>query len=371
MILVPTPIDNLNRVDFVGSAKHINITHTSSFDKATIKLWVWSGALDTPYVTDSAPTTILAKSKVSITDTYITFEIGDYISPHINPTVLFDSSITSSTEGVFYQYQVEIEYLGVVVATQTIKTRYATLGYNWDYEGEDTFTYNRGSYGFVTTNINKYYSPYINYSKGTINLSGSTNTSTMVTREIDIPDPSFVRCSKEPYLIRYLNKQGLWDDFTPAGKVIVPNKISRESYTKSFRNPLNINVETDHQTVDFNINSKQSYIINTGSLKEDMGMLVEEILYSPKVYLIQFKGDIATLEGFTPITVDTTLYSVDTTLISADSSVSGIGEYLNYRQIPVTVTDTDFTRKTRISDKNKIGYNIKFEEGSDKINNKR
>lgn len=371
MILEPTSIDDLNRVDFVGSTKHINITHTASFDKATIKLWVWSGALDAPYVTDAAPTTILSKSKVSITDTYITFELGDYIRPHINPTVLYDSRITSSSEGVFYQYQVEVEYLGVVLTAQTSPTRYATLGYNWNYEGEDTFTYNRGSYGFITTNIDKYYSPYISYNKATINLSGSTNTSTMITREVDIPDPSLVRCSKEPYLIRYLNKQGVWDDFTPAGKVFASNKITKDSYVKSFRNPLNVNIETDHQTVDFNINGKQSYVINTGSLREDMGMLVEEILYSPKVYLIQFKGDIAPLEGFTPITVDTTLYSVDTTLISADSSVSGIGEYLTYRQIPVLVTDTDFGRKTRVSDKNKISYNIKFEECAEKINNLR
>ena len=98
-----------------------------------------------------------------------------------------------------------------------------------------------------------------------------------------------------------------------------------------------------------------------------MGQLVEEILYSPFVYLVEFGKELAPVG--TAITVDTTLYSVDTTLISADNSGQLFGGYTTFRQIPVNVIDTDFGRKTRINDKNKINYNIRFEESTNKILN--
>lgn len=371
MINVPTPITSNSRIDLLGSPKHLNITHTSTFDTAIIKIWVWTGLLVSPIVTTANPNVTLKKSKVSSLDLYITFEIGSYIKDFINPKIMFDSGITTSSEGVFYQYEVEIYRDGVKIATQTPETRFATLGYNWAYEGESTFTENRGSFGFETTQIDKFYNPMINYTKGVIDISGVTNSNLMVTRTEDVPLDKSLRCSKEPYVILYLNKMGIWDTFTPNGKVVVSNKIDRDSYEKSYRNPLGFNYESDFGKVNLNINSTEVFNINTGALREQMGMLVEEILYSPKVYLIQFNGD--TFGGdVMPFTVDTTLVSVDTTEYSADATIIGLGgvtKYLTYRQIPVLVTDSDFTRKSRLNDKNKISYNIKFETSVDKINN--
>lgn len=365
IIYPPTPIDDLNRVDFVGSPKHVNATSASPFDKAILYLWVWSGNLDKPYVDLATENYKLVKDKVSVSDNYITFELSDFIKPFINPTLYFGGSITTSNEGVFYQYKIETYFEGVLITEESSNTRFATLGYNWNYEGEDYFTYNNGSYGFHTTNINKYYSPFIGYSRASINLSGSVSTTTMVTREEYVPPQELLRCSEEQYLIIYLNKTGLWDTFTPNGRVVVSSKIEKDTYNRTYRNPLSVNRNLDHQFIDSNLNTRQSYILNTGNLIENMGQLVEEILYSPKVYLIQFLGDSVPFG----ITVDTTLYSVDTLLITADSSAGSTGAYITYNQFPVNVTDTDFGRKTRLNDKNKINYNIKFDESSYKINN--
>jgi len=367
MTLPPTSIDDYNRIDLVGSVKHINITHTASFDQAEVKLWIWSGDLDLPYTTDAEPNYTLVKDKVSVSDSYITYELSDYIKPFIDPSLLFGTYIATSNEGVYYQYQTRLFSSGSLIGTQTFPTRFATLGYNWNYEGEDTFTYNNGSYGFYTTNINKYYSPFIGYSTPSINLSGSLSTTTMVTRTSYFPDTSNLRCAEDQYLIIYLNKAGLWDTFTPNGKVIVSSKIEKDNFARTYRNPLSVNRNLDHQFSDLNLNTRQSYIINTGMLLESMGMLVEEILYSPKVYLVQFKGD--AISGEYSITVDSTVYTADTILITVDSDVSTTGTYLTYNQFPVNVTDTDFGRKTRLNNKNKINYNIKFDDSSYKINN--
>lgn len=363
-MITPTPITSADRIDFVTSPKHINISHFGLFNTAIVKLYVWSGALTTTFLT---PTVVLKKKKVSGNDNYISFEIGQYIKPHINPTILFDSGITSSNEGVFYQYEVQILRGETLITTQNSETRYATLGYNWDYEDENSFTDNRGSFGFEENSIPKYYDSRINYFKGTINYSGVYNTADMILRSEDVPESAYVRCSKEPYLIMYLNKQGLWDYFTPNGKVVISNKINRETFNRRFRNPLTVNRQMEHSVVDYNIESKQTYTINTGHLKEEMGQLVEEILYSPKVYLIHFKGDIESVGG--GITVDTTLYSADNTIITADNFALDTGVYDSFKQIPVRVLDTDFTRKTRFNDKNKVNYNIKFEATYNKINN--
>lgn len=374
MNIIPTAINSLSRVDLVGneSPKHILVTSTSSsFDSAELKLWVWTGDILKPWTFDSLPNIILSKDKVSSLDNYILFEIGDYIKPYIQPNVLFDvSTLSTLNEGVYYQYQLKLSSSGVVVGTQSEPTRFATLGYNWNYEGEDSFSYNNGSFGMVTTDVPKYYSKFINYTSATINITGVSSSVLMVDRVNATISSELLVCSKEQYLIVFLNKQGLWDTFTPTGKVSISSKIERDTYNRSIRNPLNFNRETDHQMVQSNLNSKQTYVINTGALTPEMGEWVEQIVYSPKVYLVQFKGDINP-PLLSPITVDTTLISADNTFISVDSSISEYGTYGTFRQIPVVVMDTDFNRKTRFNDKGKINYNIKFEESTYKINSTR
>ena len=373
MNITPTTITNLNRIDFVGndSPKHISFTSSGIFSSVEVKLWVWDGDLTKPYTTNALPDIVLSKSKVSADDNYILLEISDYIKPYIKPTLEFDYvDINVASEGVFYQFQATLFNNGVTSSIQNYNTRFATLGYNWNYEGESSFTYNNGTFGLTSSNVPKYYSKYINYTTSNINISGATISNSMINRIKTIKEDKYLTCAKEPYLILFLNKQGLWDSFTPTGKITISDSIDREKYNKTNRNPLIVNRGTYHQTVQLGLTSKQSYIINSGLLTPEMGEWIEQIIYSPKVYLIQFKENsiIGPQVIDEIITVDTTLITVDSTIITIDGAIA-FGLYNIARQIPVIVTDTDFTRKNRYDNKGKINYNIKFEEASNKINN--
>ena len=70
------------------------------------------------------------------------------------------------------------------------------------------------------------------------------------------------------------------------------------------------------------------------------------------------------------MTIDTTEVTIDDTNITIDSITIGdeyTGKFKTHQQIPVIVTDSDFTRKTRINDKVEIDYNIKLDETNNKL----
>lgn len=373
MLTQPTPITTLDRVDFVGSPKHIDYVVTNG--DVYLKIWVWSGSLTLPYDNDSPPTVEITRQNFNYFVNPTIVEFSEIIAPYIKPKLVGNAhNVTTSGEGVYYQYEVWRKEFSNVdsynILVEAPPTRFATLGYNYAYEGETTFNYNRGSFGFKQFNINKFYSPYINYMDSTIELSGATDSNSMIKKTPVIKPDNFVKCSPDQYLFVYLNKLGLWDTFTPSGKVTISNEFERKTYTRTYSNFRDYNPSTDHQKTNFNINNKQSYVINTGRLTEEMGQLVEELLDSRMVYLIQFKGTLGTW-----ITADSTLITCDSTLITCDTEYLNnyFGDeaplYTEFRQIPVIITDTDFGRKTKLNDKNKMNYNIKVEESLMKINN--
>jgi hypothetical protein len=251
------------------------------------------------------------------------------------------------------------------------------LGYKWNYEQNLFNPINistGGSLGFAGS-YNKYYNPRIhNYIAQNFDLTKSleTATSANVISVTDVTPPAgYLRCSQENYLIVYLNKVGLFEMFTPHGKVSVTSKIESETSNRSFRNPTYVDNNFMHSEIR-NVNSViQSYAINTGLLRPDMVAQVEELIYSPKVYLIEFKGDlnITTTEG---VTIDNTYITIDDLNTSIDG-LSVTDEYLAYfkthRQIPVTVTNSDFERKVRLNNRNAIDFTINFKETNSKINN--
>jgi len=95
-----------------------------------------------------------------------------------------------------------------------------------------------------------------------------------------------------------------------------------------------------------------------------MVSVVRDIVISPKVYLIKFKGDTQTTTTV-GITIDNTFITVD----SINTTIDGLSvgeEYLTFykthTQIPVILKDTDFTFKNRRNDKSSIDYTLKFEQ---------
>lgn len=377
-MISPTIISTEDQIYLAGSPINFrvyNLAQDSSLQKATISLYIWSGDLDTPPTT---PNYILNGLKVSDKDNYINFQISELILAEINNTRFVWNSGANAPmirgEGVFFQmeYQVDSE------AMQQGLSNFATQGYRYDYEqvGDIAGSLDKQPYlGLTPISYDRNYNCNIKYFKREFDLTKtlSTCTSENIVKSTAYTPAKTEEQRGDKYLIVYLNRHGLFDYFTPFGKVVKSTKIDSDTTAKLYRNPKSINTSVMHSKKRGINASEQSISINTGYLSEGMVEQVEELIYSPLIYLINFSGAVYTTEQVgitvdsTTITVDSTLYTVDNTNITTND----IAYYSNYRQIAVTNENNDFEFKTRLNDRNKINYDLNFDITTDRINNVR
>lgn len=383
-----TNIDTVNKITFANSPIHLrvqNIAKNNTVQSLKAYLWIWNGAQNKVLTT---PNATYVKRKISVSDDYINIEIADVVKSYlINPpnapntsqpefayNELTNPAITG--QGVFWQVITDVTSTAGVERIVGA-TRYATLGYRWNYEQNlvgNNGTSTNGAGGFLTT-VNKWYNPNIhNYISQSFNLSttvSNATTANVVTLSDVVPTTQYKRCSKEPLLIVFLNKLGLWEMFTTHGKVTVKDKVESNTSSRSFRDPSRIDNRYTHSKIRDISEVVQTYTVNTGALSEDMNDTIEQLIYSPKVYLIKFKGDFQTIDTI-GLTIDNNFITIDSLNISISTTTvtnNNKGLFKTHQQIPVTVTDSNFTRKTRLNDKNAIDYTIEFEETNSKILN--
>lgn len=329
-------------------------------------------------------TYILDKARVSSDDKYVSFEIQDYLKndlirkDNLNnvdfPVLLYNNLSLPYVQGMclFYRYAYYAYDETTSVPAIDVTDRVATLGYRWRNEQTPfygSFVGNSNGFNISQTPIKKYaeYIPY--YAKQEFAF-GSNRTSNNFIVTTQVTPPSVV-CVKEPVLLIFLDRNGLFQYITTTGKIVINDEIKRQESNKAFRDSAMVNVESSHFK---NINIEevfQTYTVNTGVLDESMNSLIEEIIYSSKIYLIRFYGNRWT-ETEVGLTVDNTNITVDNTNITVDSTtitVLDVGYYANYQQIPVSIIDTDFVKRTNINDKRDISYTLKFKETASKIKN--
>ncbi len=384
-----TIINTVDQIYFSRSPIHLrlqNAAKDNSILSVAVYLWIWNGDQEAVL---GKPNFTLQKDKVSASDDYINFQVADLIrsflirplnAPNTNQPTFAYNELTPPAitgQGVFWQIVVDITSTAGTVRSNDV-TNFATLGYRWNYEQNDLTGNNGidpdGSLGF-TGPVTKWYNPQIhNYITQSFNLTNpvaTANTENMITVTPVVPPAGFTRCSRDPSLIVFLNKLGLWEMFTPNGKFTASSDIESEVSNKSFRDPSKVDNTYVHSKQRRALTVSQDYIINTGSLTEDMVNTIEQLIYSSKVYLIRFTGD-TQLVATTGITVDNTFITVDDITITVDSATVGsefLGFFKTHQQIPVVISDSDFVRKTRVNDKNEVNYNIALDETNNKINN--
>lgn len=375
-ILDRTNISNASDVTYCNSPLHIRLEN-ANIEDAFVYLWIWNGAQNKGL---GNPNHTLYKSKVSASDNYLNFEIADIVKsflvaptnaantnqPNFSYNQFENPAITG--QGVFWQIVADIKINGVVTR-YNYRTSFATLGYRWANEQTDN--------NFYTVDIpseDRFYNPKIhNYINQTFDLTKTVADATTgnIINVNDVAPPSdWSRISRDPYLIVYLNKSGLFEMFTPHGKVVKNAKIERDEINVSYRDPSRLDNSYVHSKLSHNLNVTETFTINTGSLTEDMVNQVEQIVYSPKVYLIRFVGDV-NLTTTVGITIDNTFITIDdlnTTIDGLSVTNELLAKYKTHEQIPVVLTDTDFVIKNRVNDKNEINYNLKFEVTTNKIN---
>ncbi|CAC9972916.1 hypothetical protein [Flavobacterium panici] len=388
-----TVIDAPDKIQFCNSPIHIRQTAVNvgnQIKKVTHYLWIWNADQSTEL---GEANQILVKEIVSRSDEYITINIADLIksylvspenAPNTNqPQFAWNpySLPAQAGQGVFFQIITEVleqePVTDAIVSTTVVRpTCFATMGYRWNYEQ------NSGVTNGITPNKSdifkaaplRYYNQYIdNYFENTFNFGQAVSTCTsgnMISQTKITPSARQSFCAKDSYLIVFLNKLGLWDYFTPFGKTIISSKTSVTNSNRMFRDPSRINNSQIHSTLRDTIDVTQTYIINTGHIDETATQLIEELIYSPKVYLIRFSDERTSTE-VTGITVDNTYITVDDTTITVDNdtvTAESLGYFSTFQQIPVIISNPEeLVNMTRLNNKVNIEYTIKFDETNNKI----
>jgi hypothetical protein len=329
-------------------------------------------------------TYVLDKARVSNDDKYVSFEIQDYLKndlirkENLNnvdfPVLLYHNTSLPYVQGMalFYRYSYYAYDETTSVAAINVTDKVATLGYRWRNEQNPfygSFVGNSNGFNVAQTPVKKYaeYIPY--YAKQDFNFGiNRTSNNFITTTKVN---PSETVCVKDPLLFIYIDRNGLFQYLTTTGKILINDEVKRQESNKVFRDSAMVNTESTHFK-NTNIEEVfQTYTVNTGILDESMNALIEELIYSPKIYLVRFYGERWKVEQ-QGITVDNDIITIDNETITVDSdtvTLSDVGYYSTYLQVPVTCVDNDFVQKNNKNDKSDISYTLKFKETASKIKN--
>lgn len=327
---------------------------------------------------------VLDKARISNDDKYVSFEIQDYLKndlvrkENLNnvdfPVLLYNNLSLPYVQGMclFYRYSYYAYDETTSVPAINVTDKVATLGYRWRNEQAPFYgSFVGGANGFnVETAPVKNYAEYIPYYAKQQFVFGTNRTSNNFVSTTQVV-PAKTLCVKEPLLLIYLDRQGLFQYITTTGKVTLNDEVKRQESQKAFRDSSMINTESTHFKNTGIEEVFQTYTVNTGVMDESMNNVLEELLYSPKIYLVRFYGERWTVSQ-QGITVDNDIITVDNENITVDSdtvTLADIGYYSTYLQVPVMCIDTDFVKKTNINDKRDISYFFKFKETASKVKN--
>lgn len=379
MAITPTTITSQDQIYLTGSPINLrirNLAGSNTIKSAVCELYIWSGNLNTP---PTLPSYTLVADKVSKLDNYINFQIAEILRSHIVGTkfawVSGNDAPSIAGEGVFFQTKYQVTNDSNVETAISSTTNFATLGYRYDFEQVGDVGKPQPYLGLLPINYSRNYTDKIKYFKRDFDFTKTLGTATTENVISSVVNP-LTTCKPQlgdKYLVVYINRLGLWDYFTPYGKVVKNVKVNTDTNPRLYRNPNSINNNIIHSKSRKIDNSEQSYIINTGDLNETMTEQVEEVIYSPLVYLMEYTGEVYTTVNL-GLTVDTTTVTVDNTIYTVDNdtvTTLDLGYYSTYKQIPVTCENQSFTKKTRLNDKGKINYELNFNVTIGRINNLR
>lgn len=384
-------ITNLSQVAFCNSPVIIRIDLLTDFTayvpsniNTRIRLQLTTFDIDDTLNEVNSHVYTLDKARVSNDDKYVSFEIQDYLKNDLIrkdnfnnvdfPVLLYHNTSLPYVQGMclFYKYSYYAYDETTSVAAINVTDKVATLGYRWRNEQNPfygSFIGNANGFNVAETQIKKYAELIPYYAKQDFVFGiNRTSNNFIVTTKVT---PTETVCVKEPLLFIYLDRNGLFQYITTVGKITINDETKRQESAKVFRDSAMINTESTHFKNTAIEEVFQTYTVNTGVLHESMNALIEELIYSSKIYLVRFYGDKFT-SAQVGITVDNDIITVDNETITVDSdtiTVGDVGYYSTYLQVPVTCVDSDFVKRTLINDKRDISYTLKFKETASKIKN--
>ena len=198
-------------------------------------------------------------ARVSKNDAHVTFRIDNELKNDLVrrtnynnvdfPVLLYNNTSLPYTQGLCLFYRVD--YYAYDETTSAIAVnitdRVATLGFRVDGEAPAFYgNYIGDTNGFnvSTTPIKKYAEFIPFYAKQSFNFGSNRNSFNFITTTKVTPDKTV--CVKEPLLIIFINRKGLFEYITTTGKVVISNDIKRNESNKVFRDNGMINPATTH-----------------------------------------------------------------------------------------------------------------------------
>ena len=385
MALIRTVINSFENITFCNSEIYARIRNNSqnnTIQAVRLRLWVWNGELNK---TLFEPNHTFFKNKVTAQDTYIEFEFSSFIKSFLvnppnaintnQPQFLYNQNGLASItgQGVFWQIEAEI-FNSASTEIQSSNTNFATLGYKFNFETKmqtaNVVTNSGTGFNEITS---KYYNPKINnYLLQSFNFDRALNectTANIINKDAVNVSNFLQRDSRFPLLIVFINKVGLFEMFTPNGKYVQSVKIKSDNQNINYRDSQNVNSQYQHSKTTVFDSVTQNHTINTGLLLPKMCEIVEQIIYSPKIYLVKFRGDLVD-NSSVGITIDNSFESIDSMDITIDNETitsESIGFYKDFQQIPVVCTENDYVFKNQYNNYSAIEYTLKFDETNDKI----
>ena len=317
---------------------------TIQWDSIELRLWVWQGEVEDIPV---QPTSILKKSKLMPTDKSVEFELSDFfldeIEPKFNP---FNFEEVFGVSATFFYY--EVDYLNTSGSTSTLlKTvksplKLATLGWRYSYElNTDESQYVNGGYmanGWYLSQFsdnNQFYKNSVEYSDKMANYLFSFKKNFPISNSNEAflitpfePSIEKIACTKDSYGIAFINKTGVWDTLPFTGKTQEVISTTSDTYNRGYRSNFNYNPQYESAKVEINKTEITTFTFNTGHISEQLSAYYEEVLYSPRLIVVDYEKQIS---------------------------------------YPVKLKGSSFTRKTKHIDKNKINHTFVFEADNNVI----
>lgn len=341
------------------SPHYINISlDFATTYSVTMQLFVWEGEKANVPIT---PQYTITKERPDISVSQLDMEISDLIHDYIDnkPSLKTTSGkyATSSGNAVWIKYIISFND-DVETITDTEVVDFAVAGYGYFLEGINTQL--PPTRVLTSSTVQKvedsFYLPY--YADGTISqleVSDGTTTNTYALANetdstnklgflfIDVNDYTgdyitvtdsvnewtfevVTECKYTPEKILFLNRYGAYELFTFFKAKKESIKVSGEDFNNSYVSGGSYDVQR-HQKQMYNMQSSESFELNTDYLPEEENERIKELMQSDSVYLIT---------GGTPV--------------------------------PINVKTDSLELKTRINDK-LINYSLSFEYAYNKINN--
>ena len=340
MISQPDPVISANQIIGVLSPYYIVAEYSNqNWNRVRVDLWIWKG--EHTAATSRDPDFVLTKDKLNSDDAIVEINIADYIADTINPRFNPFNGANNNSDNSFFYYEVRYFNNNTLIYTSQSTLLIGCLGWRYDYEnftlsqavGGGNFPNgdNDNEFGYNNLNSKLNYFKYTNSMVDTSSKVWSTNRSFPISNIttskiyyddiVDLLSPSQIVCSPYNYGIGFINKSGNWDMFPIFGKVSVNIDRSSTKYNRGFRFKTDFIDRFQNSVMEVNTTEKVSYIVNTGKLSELMSNYLETIMYSPRLFIIDYDKNLA---------------------------------------YPVTLESSTFNRKNITNDKNNIQHTLTF-----------